>query len=266
MIAGPDGTRAVRFGDAEVLRDSARPDAWLVTVDGVPQSYVDLGDPSVLAFDVLRRIGDVVDRLPAGPLAAMHIGGAACTLPRYIASVRPGSAQVVFELDDLLVAFLSDRLDTVAVPGLTVQIADGRAGLAARADGSADLIVLDAFESGQLPAAFTTLEFARDVARVLRGPRTFVANLVDDPDLHFTRRLVATFGSVFDNLLLFADNSDGTGNLVLVATAVDLPLADLAVRAAAARFPARLIADAELRELSAGAEIITAGEQAPSLR
>ncbi|REH44620.1 hypothetical protein BCF44_108100 [Kutzneria buriramensis] len=119
----------------------------------MPQSYVDIDDPSLLAFDVMRRIGDVVDCLPPGPVTAVHIGGAACTLPWYIASRRPGSSQVVYEPDDLLVDLLAPKLDTASVPGLTVEIADGRAGLAARADASADLIVLDAFESGHMPSA-----------------------------------------------------------------------------------------------------------------
>jgi hypothetical protein len=99
---------------------------------------------------------------------------------------------------------------------------------------------------------------------VLRGPRVFAANLVDEPDLGFTRRLVATVGSVFDNLLLFA--GDGPGNVVLVASGVDLPVAELAARAATARFPARVLGDAELRALSADAHPFSpAGEHAPSL-
>ena len=74
------GRYPVRFGTAELVRDTARGNAWLVSVDGVAQSYVDLDDPAHLEFDYVRRFADVVDRLPPGPLDALAIGGAACTL------------------------------------------------------------------------------------------------------------------------------------------------------------------------------------------
>ncbi len=35
-------------GVAELLRDADRPDAWMLLVDGAPQSHVDVGDPTYL--------------------------------------------------------------------------------------------------------------------------------------------------------------------------------------------------------------------------
>jgi hypothetical protein len=271
MARIPEGARQVRFGTAELLLDSLHPDAYLLTVDGVPQSYVDLEDPSRLAFDVLRRIADVVDFLPAGPLDAVHIGGAACTLPRYVASTRPGSRQLVLDVDDLLVEFVEEHLDPGSVPGLELRVEDGRAGVAACPDSSVDLVVLDAFESGSAAGGFSSLEFTREVSRVLRGPETYAVNFSDGPELRFTRRLVATVGAVFDDVLLFADEGvlrgERPGNFALVASAAALPLTELATRAKAAGFPARLIAGDELRELSRGAEPITesTSERAPGL-
>jgi hypothetical protein len=49
--------RPVRFGEAELLRDADREDGWLLTVDGVAQSYVDRADPTRLEFDYVRLIG-----------------------------------------------------------------------------------------------------------------------------------------------------------------------------------------------------------------
>ncbi|HEY9523644.1 MAG TPA: spermidine synthase-like protein, partial [Thermopolyspora sp.] len=73
------------FGEVELLHDLDRPNGWLLSMDGVPQSYVDLGDATYLDFEYARLMADVIDTLPAGPLDAVHIGGGACTLPRYVA-------------------------------------------------------------------------------------------------------------------------------------------------------------------------------------
>lgn len=42
--------RAVDGGTARLLPDIDRERAWLLTVDGAPQSYVDLDDPTHLEF------------------------------------------------------------------------------------------------------------------------------------------------------------------------------------------------------------------------
>ena len=53
------GEYPVRFGTAELLADADRPGGWLVSVEGVAQSYVDLEDPLHLEFDYVRRMGDI---------------------------------------------------------------------------------------------------------------------------------------------------------------------------------------------------------------
>src|SRR5882724_13603756 len=99
MPRGPKGPgrRQVRFGTAELMRDLDRPNGWLLSVDGVAQSYVDLDDPSYLEFDYVRRIADVIDCVAPDtvPLDVLHVGGGACTVPRYIAATRAGSRQLV---------------------------------------------------------------------------------------------------------------------------------------------------------------------------
>jgi hypothetical protein len=44
----------VDFGIAELHPDPTRPRAWTLLLDGVPQSYVDLDDPTRLEFGYLR--------------------------------------------------------------------------------------------------------------------------------------------------------------------------------------------------------------------
>ena len=71
-----------------------RPEAFLLRLDGMDQSLVDLGDPRRLAFEYVRRIGDVIDAAtaPGEPVRVLHVGGAGLTLPRYVAVTRPRSA------------------------------------------------------------------------------------------------------------------------------------------------------------------------------
>jgi len=242
----------VRFGQAELLRDLDRPNGWLLNVNGVAQSYVDLDDPTHLEFDYVRRIGDVVDCVAeqGHPLDVVHIGGGACTLPRYIAATRPGSRQLVLEADGPLVELVREQLALRTVPRLRVRVGDGRAELATLRDDSADLVVLDAFESAVMPGGMATLEFTRDAARVLRDSGTYVVNAADGGALRFVRRLLATVAEVFPHVVLLAEpgvlRGRRFGNLVLAAAVRELPVAALTRRAAAAAFPARCVDGEEL--------------------
>lgn len=240
------GEYPVRFGTAELLADADRPGGWLVSVEGVAQSYVDLDDPLHLEFDYVRRMGDVVDCLPSGPLEALHLGGAGCTLPRYIAATRPGSRQLVFDADGPLIELVREHLDLRSVPQLRVRISDGRAGVATRHDDSADLVVADVFQQFSMPSEVATLEFATEVARVLRSSGTYLMNIADGPGLLFTRRVAATIAEVFPHALMLAEpgvlRGRRYGNIVLAASKTDLPVTAVAGLVASAAFPARCVA------------------------
>ncbi|MEU5259921.1 fused MFS/spermidine synthase [Amycolatopsis sp. NPDC021455] len=260
------GRYPVRFGTAELVKDADRANAWLVSVDGVAQSYVDLDDPAHLEFDYVRRFGDVVDRLPPGPVEALHIGGAACTLPRYVAATRPGSRQLVFDADGELVELVRAQLG-LRIPGLRVRVTDGRAGLATRREDSADLVVVDAFERATLAGGLATREATKAIAGILRPAGLYLANITDGSGLPFARRFLATLLSVFPEVLLLADpgvlRGRRFGNLVLAASATQLPTAEIATRTASAAFPARCVYGPELRKLAGKAPPITDAD-APS--
>ncbi|WP_019634395.1 spermidine synthase [Actinomadura atramentaria] len=249
----------VGSGAAELLRDADRDGGWVLVVGGVPQSYVDLRDPTHLDFEYMRLLGDIVDCLaPAGePLAAVHIGGAGCTLPRYVAATRPGSRQVVLEPDARLVALVRERLPLRGVPGVKIRITDGRAGLAAVPDAADDLVVLDAFAEAAVPAELVTEAFAREAARVLRPSGAYLMNIADGPGLAFARRVAATVRAVFPHVLLLADpgvlRGRRFGNLVLAASRAPLPADALRRRAAGGIARARLVAGADLAAFGGGA-------------
>ncbi|WP_030173950.1 spermidine synthase [Spirillospora albida] len=260
-------TRATGGGRTELLRDADRDGGWVLLVGGVPQSYVDLSDPTYLDFEYMRLMGDVVDRLaPAGAaLDAVHVGGAGCTLPRYIAATRPGSRQVVLEPDGELVRLVRERLPVKGMPGLRIRVTGGREGLAALPDGADDLVVTDAFTEAVMPAELATREFVLDAARVLRPGGVYLLNVADGFRLPFARRAAATVRSVFRHTLLMGEpgvlRGRRFGNLILAGSREPLPVAELARVAAGGIARARLVEGDALAAFCAGAAPLRDGEE-----
>ncbi|MEU5884729.1 fused MFS/spermidine synthase [Spirillospora sp. NPDC047279] len=254
-------------GEAELLRDADRDGGWVLFVDGVPQSYVDLNDPAYLDFEYMRLIGDVVDclGLPGEAFDVVHVGGAACTMPRYIAATRPGSRQVVLDPDAELVQLVREQLPVKNVPGLKIRVVDGRTGIQAVADEADDLVILDAFAGASMPVELATQEFAYEVARVLRPGGVYLINVADGFRLPFARRMVATVRSIFRHTLLLGEpgvlRGRRFGNLVLAASRAPLPVAELTRRAAGGLVQARMVEGDDLKAFTGGAVPMHDGEE-----
>jgi spermidine synthase len=167
---------------------------YVLELDGMEQSAVDLDDPTHLVFDYMRRIGDLIDAIqPASPapIRALHVGGAAMSIPRYVAATRPRSAQIVLEPDEILIAQVRVQAPLPRHSGIKVRATDGAAGIRLVRDASQDLVVLDAFDNARVPDELTTADFVGEVARVLARGGVFVANLVDEVPFARVRSLVA---------------------------------------------------------------------------
>ncbi|OIJ67001.1 spermidine synthase-like protein [Streptomyces mangrovisoli] len=252
------------------MPDVDRDRAWLLTVDGAPQSYVDLDEPAHLEFEYARRLGHVLDGLaePGRPLDVLHLGGGALTLPRYVAVTRPGSAQDVVEADRGLLALVTEHLPLPAGSGVGLHAADARTWLEAAPDGSADVLIADVFGGSRVPAHLTTLSYAKEAERVLRDGGVYLANLADAAPFAFLRSQLATFGAVFEELALIAEpavlRGRRFGNAVLVASHHPLDTAALARRTAADAFPARVEHGPRLREFIGGARPVRDADAVPS--
>ncbi len=236
----------------ELIRDLDRGNAWLLAVEGVAQSYVDLDDPTHLDFEYVRLIAEVVEAsFDAGePVAVVHLGGGGCTLPRYLAATRPGSRQLVFESDAEVADLVGERLALDETPGVGLAVCDARDGLASVAPAACDLVVSDVFEGSTVPARLVTLQALTDVRRVLRAGGCYVVNIADSAPFAFARAVVTAARTVFAHAALLAEpgvlRGRRFGNLVVVASDAALPAAELTRRAARAVPPARVLAADDL--------------------
>jgi spermidine synthase len=262
--------RETDFGSARLLPDVDRPHGWLLTVDGAPQSYVDVRDPEYLEFEYVRRLAFAVDAAaPAGqPLDVLHLGGGGLTLPRYVAATRPGSRQEVVEADRALAGLVAEYLPPPPEYGITVCVADARDRLAEVAPGSADLLIADVFGGSRVPAHLTSVEYLTLAARAVRPSGLYLANLADGAPFAFLRPQIATVASAFEHVCLIAEpgmlRGRRFGNAVVVAGRRELPLAALARRAASDAFPARVEHGDGLRALAAGACPVRDADAVPS--
>jgi spermidine synthase len=258
------GRYPLTSGSAQVLRDLDVPDGWLLLIDDVPSSYVDLDDPLHLDFEYMRWIGAGLDlaAAPEAPLDTVHLGGGVCSLPRYVAASRPGSRQLVLEPDQLLLDLAVRMFGVRPSPLLRLRAQDGRTGLEAEPDGSADAVVRDAFtgpaEPGpQVPAELCTAAFLGEVRRVLRPGGTYLANLADAPPLTAARAEAATAAAAFAYVALVTEppilRGRRFGNLVLLASERPLPVAALARAVAGGAVPATVLHGERLAAFAAGA-------------
>ena len=270
MVESVPVTRDVAGGVAALLPDVDRPRAWLLTLDGAPQSYVDLDDPGQLEFEYVRRMAHVLDTVatPGEPVRALHVGAGALTLPRYLAATRPGSAQRAVDADGALLALVEEFLPLPAGSGIELVTADAREAVAAARPGEFDVLVSDVFGGDRVPAHLGGLGYAHAAARALRPGGQYLVNLADAAPFAFLGRQVATLQAAFAEVCALAEPSvlrgRRFGNLVLAASQRPLPIGELARRCAADPFPARVVHGDGLSNLRGAAEPVPDGAALPS--
>lgn len=265
----------VRLGDGSIARvvPSRFAGGYELEVDGTPQSHVDPGDPTHLHFEYVARMGAVIDRLrlPGQPITAIHLGGGALTLPRYIAHTRPGSRQQVLELEQPLVDLVRAELPLPRDAQVRVRIGDARtvaAKLPAGLQGAADLVVSDVFAGAQTPAHLTTVEYYRVLAGLLAPDGVLLVNVADGAGLAFARRQVATVRAVLPEVIVLAEvqtlKGRRFGNLVIAASAAPLPVEWLPRLMAAGPHPAKVAQGDEIDAFARGAAVVTDADASAS--
>nr|WP_228507974.1 fused MFS/spermidine synthase [Herbiconiux sp. VKM Ac-1786] len=251
---------------ATLEEDRFRPGSQVLIVDGTPQSHVDLDDPRYLSFEYVRRIGHGIDLVaaPGAPITAVHLGGGAFTLPRYVEATRPGSRQQVVEIDSELVGFVREHLPLPKGASIRVRHGDARAVLEKLPPGlrgTADVVVVDVFAGARTPAHVTSVEFYSAVAAVLSPTGLVAVNVADGAGLAFARSQAATLGQVFADVAIVADpqmlKARRFGNVVAFASNSPLPFERMPRLVASDPVPAKMVTGSELRQFTAGAAVAT---------
>ncbi len=192
VAASPSpGQFSTDHADVRITMDADRSNGWMIELDGVLASYVALDDPTHLEFEYTRWIADMLDEVrPDEHLEFVHLGGAACSLPVYLATRRPGSRQLIIDFDAALIDLMRTQFGIRSSRRFALRTADALEGLRALPTASADVIVRDAFNADQTPQHLRGAEFAREVARVMRPSGIYLANIGDGPGLPMTRELL----------------------------------------------------------------------------
>ncbi|MHA7179947.1 spermidine synthase [Arthrobacter sp. MDB2-24] len=264
--AGPRpeiGEFPIDTGTCELEPDPYNPNGWVLRINGVPSSHIDLADPLQLDFEYMRWIASLVDSRWAASdrLRALHLGGGACSLARRFAASHPQARQVVVELDGRLADLVREWFDLPRAPLVRIRVGEARSVTESLSEGSRDLIIRDVFAGAMTPVPLTTREFTRAAKRVLGADGVYVVNCGDSPNLAMARREAATIGAEFACTAIIADpamlKGRRYGNVIIAGS--DTPLGEdpgLVRALLGGGVPAQIWQDARVRAFAAGAQVL----------
>jgi hypothetical protein len=239
--SGPaPGDYPIDTGTATLERDAYSDTGWILKVNGVPSSHVDLADPARLDFEYMRWIAALV-RARFAPaeydggehdgaarrLRALHLGGGACSMARWVSSEYSDARQVVVELDGKLAALVRLWFDLPRAPLLRLRVGEAGAVLASLTSATRELVIRDVFAGDKTPAALTTPAFTREAQRVLDAGGLYVVNCGDTPGLDNARSEAAVIAGVFEHTAIVADpamlKGRRHGNMIIAGSDSPIP-------------------------------------------
>ncbi|MFE5835639.1 spermidine synthase [Arthrobacter sp. NPDC056493] len=262
---GPaEGVYYIDTGDCELIADQDNSTGWLLRINGVMSSHIDLADPLFLDFEYMRWMSALIEsRWPPETkprLRGLHLGGGACSLARYFHAAYPDARQVVVELDGKLAEYVRGWFDLPKAPLLRLRVGEARAVTETLTPDTRDFIIRDVFAGAATPLPLTTAEFNGHVRRVLAPGGIYVVNSGDGPELKNAREDAATIAAAFEHTLIIADpamlKGRRYGNMVMAGS--DQPFDDdpqLARRLLGGAVPAHIWNDAKVRAFAAGAQV-----------
>lgn len=258
------GIHTIDTGTCELVPDRFNPNGWVLHVNGVPSSHIDLTDPARLDFEYMRWINSLTtSQWPSTQrLRTLHLGGGACSLARSFAVSFPEARQVVVELDGKLATLVREWFDLPRAPLLRIRVGEARAVTESLSDSSRDLIIRDVFAGSRTPGSLTTREFVEHAKRVLDPGGLYVVNCGDSPDLLMARREAATIAAAFTRTVIIADpamlKGRRYGNVIIAGS--DAPLGEdpgLARELLGGGVPAHLWQGDQVTRFISGAAVLT---------
>jgi len=290
VVAIPKGTRPdgpvegvyyIDTGDCQLIADQDNSTGWLLKINGVMSSHIDLADPLFLDFEYMRWMAALIEshwppRSGGGGSAAggsksgsagqehklrgLHLGGGACSLARYFHAAYPDARQVVVELDGKLAEYVRGWFDLPKAPLLRLRVGEARAVTETLTADTRDFIIRDVFAGSLTPRPLTTAEFTEHIKRVLAPGGIYVVNSGDAPDLKNAREDAATIAAAFAHTVIIADpamlKGRRYGNMVMAGsdTALDSD-PRLARRLLGGAVPAHIWNDAQVRAFATGSPV-----------
>lgn len=265
------GEFPIDTGTAIIESDPYGANRYILKVNGVPSSHVDLDDPGYLDFEYMRWMEPVFNLgFPAADfdgrarkLRVLHLGGGGCSMARWVAANYENARQVVVELDAKLAELVRNHFEVPRAPLVRLRVGDAAQVLPTLSDDSRDAIIRDVFAGSTTPRQLTTVAYAREAQRVLDAGGVYLANCGDTADLAGAKAEAATLLEVFEHVALIADppmlKGRRYGNIVFLASDEPLALGPAFERSLrTAPLPAQLVSGPGVQRFANGAAPILA--------
>lgn len=221
IAAGVPRNVPIPIGSGQVeLRDESD-GSTTVWVNNVPSSSMRI-QKDVLDFEYMRHMAAAIDAWgPSGRWLALHVGAAACSLPRYLADRFPESGHIAVDIDTALPELVRTWWDLPRAPRLRIRTQDGLAAIKGRRDDSLDVIVRDAFAGDITPSHLADDVWWSNARRSVKAGGVVLANVGTRPGTVLGRDDVRAARAHFSTVVAVAEHAvlkgKRRGNVVLVA-------------------------------------------------
>jgi spermidine synthase len=184
-----DGVRTLRFADRYAR-----------------QSVVKPGDPDYIALPYIK-VSLIALALCKEPRRILVVGLGGGTLPRFLHAHYPLALIDAVDIDPEVARVAKDYFGFREDDRLRVHVEDGRRYIES-VTVPYDAIFLDAFDSRDIPAHLTTVEFLRAVRRAVRPDGVVVSNVWRAPQNALYPAMVRTYRQVFETVKIVPVPSD----------------------------------------------------------
>jgi hypothetical protein len=181
------------------------------------------------------------------PLRAVHLGGGALTMARWLAASHAGSRQIAFESDPEVLAAVAE----LAPVECQLVVDDAVRAVFELPHGQADVAIWDLYDGPRAVTDGLTLESIESMRRLLDVRGVALLNVSDATPFDVVRPVLAALRQCFDDLTLLAEPATlrgrRSGNCVLVGVVgTELPHRHIRRCGASAPVRASVVSGADL--------------------
>ncbi len=211
------------------------------------QGGVSLVKPDSLLFEYTRISFISLAFLDRRPEDVLFVGLGAGAMPRYFNKYYPDVNTEVVEIDPDMFDVAKKYFQFKETPKMKVYIKDGRM-FVKRAKKKCDMIFLDAYQSDHIPFHMTTIEFLREVKKILKDGGVVVSNVTSPFKNKFFYSMIETYKKAFSHLYIF--RARNASNYVFIATDSDEKLDGDIITKRAQRLQEEMKFDMDLIKIS----------------